>query len=439
MACLGRHKGLVILLGILVISTQSAFAQSTNDGSIYSRYGLGELRSFPSSQIQAMGGGGTGVWSYNFVNFSNPGSWSYQDPTRAAAGVRFDRIVATDGTNSTKRSMTAGALNAFQLSFPIIRHRLGLAFTFEPYSRVNYIVQTVGQSITDPTILDSTLFEINYEGNGGLQKIRGGLGYRFSPNLSVGASVDFIFGITEEAQRTRFLSLNYQETLVATSTRQIGLSGTLGLLYTKSQIFRESDNISLGATLTLPTALDGNRSIVLGKSLDRDTLGVTLKGTTDLPLGTSFGVAYQNDFRWTFVADVRYEPWSKFKSDLFYPGYNVVEGTSSFSDRLRVSAGAEWIPAGADFLESYVKRIGYRLGVYYDQAYVSPSQDVDLNTIALTGGFSFPTMLPGSRFDLNFEIGRRGTTSHNLVQDLFYGFSATLNVGERWFLDRKLN
>ena len=82
--------------------------------------------------------------------------------------------------------------------------------------------------------------------------------------------------------------------------------------------------------------------------------------------------------------------------------------------------------------------IAYRLGFYYDQTYVSPVAGTDINTIALTGGFSLPALLAGTRLDINFEVGTRGTTDGNLVHDRLYGVSATLNIGERWFVKRKL-
>ena len=104
----------------------------------------------------------------------------------------------------------------------------------------------------------------------------------------------------------------------------------------------------------------------------------------------------------------------------------------------RVGNRMELTEAGTNLLESYFKRVAYRLGFYYDHAYVTPVAGTDINTIALTGGFSPPALLAGTRLDINFEVGTRGTTDDNLVRDRFFGVSATLNVGERWFVKRKL-
>ncbi|MFQ5572462.1 MAG: OmpP1/FadL family transporter [Rhodothermales bacterium] len=431
-----RCRLFLLAVGLLFGLTVSATAQSRDDGSLYSRFGLGELRLFTTSQAQAMGGGGTALWSFNYANFGNPATWGHQVLVRASAGIRFDGLEITDADNNTKR-LSNGSLNAVQFSLPLRTNKLGVGFGFEPYSRTNYRVQTTGALITDPTIQDTTLYQISYEGTGGLQQVRGGIGYRITDNLSLGASVDVIFGIIEEGQRTTFESFDFIETNLAASTRMFGVTGTLGALFTTSDLLSENDNLMIAAAFTLPASLNGDRALTLGESLDRDTLGTEIEGTLDLPYSARFGLAYVSNNRWTFVADARYEPWSEFKSELSLPGYTP-DGTSLFQDRLRLSGGVEWLPAGSDQLEPFLKRVAYRFGFYYDQAYVTPVANADINTIALTGGFSIPGLLPGTRLDINFEAGTRGTTDQQLVRDTFYGVSATFNIGERWFLKRKL-
>lgn len=429
-------QGLLLLFLFFGVAP-TASAQSRDDGSLYSRFGLGQLQEFSSSQIQAMGGGGTALWSYNYLNFSNPATWSRQIVTRASLGVRLDGLQTTDAAHNTKE-LTAGSFNAAQFSFPLMQDKLGIAFSFEPYSRVNYRVQTTGQLISDPVAQDTSSFSINYEGTGGLQQIRGGAGVRIANGVRVGASVDVIFGILEEGQRTTFADTpGFTETNLATSTRLVGVTGTLGALFTTSNLLRDADDLSVAASLTLPTNLNGNRALTLGESLDRDTLGAQIKGNLDLPLSASIGLAYQTDNRWAFVADALYAPWSDFQSDLSWPGFTP-GGTNRFQDRLRLSAGVELLPAGRDQLASYLERVGYRLGFYYDQAYISPVEGIDINMMAVTGGLSLPSLFPGTHLDLNLEVGTRGTTDQNLVRDLFYGVSATLSIGERWFVQRKL-
>ena len=428
----------IVLPIVLLLLGDAAVAvgQFREDGSVYSRFGLGELRSFSSSQTQAMGGGGTALWSYNYTNLDNPASWSRQVLVRAVAGMRLDGIRATD-TNNNVKTLHSGSLGAVQFGVPLKNDRLGLALAFEPFSRTNYLITMQNVLITDPTLGDTTSYRIDYEGTGGLQLARIGLGVQVVPGFSVGAGIDFLFGITAETRRTSFASTDFTQTVLSNNTRAGGVTGSIGVIASRTGILAEQDDISVAARLRLPATLQQTRTRTLGESLNRDTLGTDIRGDSRLPLSARFGVAYHLDNRWAFTADWLYEPWSAFESDLELPGYTP-GGASGFRDRSRISGGIEWQPGGANLLESYFERVAYRLGIYYDGSYVAPAEDVDLTTRALTGGFSLPALLAGARMDVNFEFGSRGATDGLHIRDRFITVSATLNVGERWFVKRKL-
>lgn len=413
-----------------------AAAQRSDAGSIYSRFGIGQLESFASSQSQGLGGGGAALWTYNYPTFDNPASLSRQVVVRAVGGLRMQRLTVENAAGSSS-TLNSGSLGAVQFGLPILTDRLGMGFSFTPYSRVNYRVQTRGELITDPLQQDTSQYRINYEGSGGLQELSVGGGYRVTDALSLGASADMIFGIIEDGRRTTFEGGGFAETNLTTSTQVRGLTATAGALYTLSNFIREQDDLNLGLSFRLPTMLDADRSRTLGESLDRDTLAADLEGSLDLPWSLRAGVSYRTDNRWTATVNARYEPWSQFESDFAFPGF-VPGGASQMDDRLRVSGGVEVVPAGSDQLAPFFQRIAYRLGAYYDQSYVTPNEDLSLRTVALTGGVGIPTTFPGTHLDVNLEVGTRGSAENTYVRDLFIGLSATLNVGERWFTERKL-
>ena len=435
-------RRLLCLLFLLAVPATMAAAQGSNDGSLYSRFGLGELHSFASPQIQALGGGGTGLLSFNYVNFQNPASWSDQVLTRVAAGMQVQRLQVTDSTDVTSR-LSQGTLNAVQFSFPLLSRQLGLGISFAPYSRVSHSFQVGGRLDAAPSTSDTTSYDVIYAGSGGLQQISAGLGYRLSRYVSFGASVDFVFGVLENIRRTEFpAGTSYTNTSVTTSTRLYGATGTIGTLIAVPRLLSERDLFSVGAAITLPTSLQGNRVRTLGdpqdpRSVERDTLGVATSGSVHLPFSAQLGATYQPDNRWMLVVDGLYEPWTQFESDFAFGGYEPEE-TNLFRDRLRGSAGIEFLPAGSDLLAPYLKRVAYRIGGYYDRSYVAPAADVELRTIALTSGLSLPTLFPGTHLDITFEVGTRGATELNLVRDMFYRLSANINFGERWFEQRKL-
>lgn len=429
-------RSAVMLGACLLFTALSALAQGRTDGSIYSRFGLGELYTYSSSQMQAMGGGGVASHSLNYSTFINPASWGDQVVTRASMGFLLQSVSATDAADNTS-SVSSGNLNAIQFSFPLYDRRMGVAVGFAPFSRVSHNVRQDGSLVTNPDDGTETDYSIFFEGSGGLQSITAGLGYRFGPHLSLGANADFIFGILRESQRTRFVGGDFAETVISTSTRLVGATGTVGVLASFQDLLREDDDFSVGATITLPTTLSGDRVNTLGESTAGDTLGTTRTGSIDLPLRLRAGVAYAFSDRVNMVSDVLFEPWSNFESEFSLPGY-APNGINLFKDRIRASAGIEFLPAGNDFFASKLARITYRLGFYVDQSYVSPTLDQDLQTLAVTAGFGIPAITPGTRVDINFELGTRGTTDDNLVRDTFFRFAINANVGERWFQRQKL-
>ncbi|GIV61603.1 MAG: hypothetical protein KatS3mg044_0469 [Rhodothermaceae bacterium] len=431
---LPSSRCLLLCVLLALPGLRSGYAQQTNDGSIYSRFGLGELRTFYSSQIQAMGGGGTGFPSFNAMNLSNPASWGAQVLTRVSGGLFYENIQATDASDARSR-LASGTFNGVHISFPLKSQTLGVGLAFVPFSRVSYRVAVEG-TLPATDGLEEVPYVVNYKGNGGLQQIVGGFGWQINNHIAAGAAAHFIFGILEERRETRFASGAYQRADVANATRLAGITGTGGVLIRLPGVFRQQDALSVGLTLTLPATLTGTRVRTLETSVEADTLGGELSGKVHLPYGLGFGVAYRPDLRWTFIADARYEPWSTFESDFTFPGYTP--GGHSLQDRLRLSAGIEFLPAGRDLLASYFRRTAYRIGFYVDRSYASPLPEETIRTFALTGGLSLPTLNAGTRIDLNVELGTRGTTERGLIRDRFIRIGVNLNLGELWFVKRKL-
>lgn len=436
------------LLAFLAVCTLPVHAQSTTDagqagqGSIYSRYGLGMLQDFSSSQADALGGGAYGLRSLNYNAMANPALWSDQVFTRVLAGARFEAIDATDASGQSS-TLSTGSLDALQFSFPIYKRTLGVGISFQPYSRANYETIRTGRVITGATGQDTLDYQIDFEGVGGLQQLRGGAGFRINDALSVGASVDVIFGILEQTRNTTFPQTDQlAPAFVTDRVRLSGVTGTVGAHLSLASVFMDDDALSLGSSVTLPASLTGERTLALGETLGADEVGSPTDGSVDLPMRTRVGAAYQFDERWTFVADGLYEPWSNFESDFdaqaLFSSTFPVGGEATMNDRWRVSTGVEVVPAGDDQLAGYFARTGYRVGGYVEQMYVRPNRDVDLRAYAATFGLSLPTSLSGTRIDLNGTVGMRGTTNRNLVRDIFYGVSLYLNFGERWFQERKL-
>ena len=421
----GHH--IFIVLTTLVL-TNTAHGQSRDDGSLYSRYGIGELTSFASSQAQALGGASTALYSYNYMNFSNPATWSRQTLVRIAVGAQFDQLRARDAVGRNKQ-LTRGSFNALQVGLPLLSGKLGLGISYEPYSRIHYEVSTSGTLVSQRE--GNFSYQVHHGGSGGLHQARIGFGLKLTPWASVGASTDFLFGIIEESRRTIYANENLLETNLTGSTRLFGVTPSAGV----SVWFDGQDyEFVLAASGTLPATLDGTRTQTLGESLNLDTLGTSDKGKIKLPARLRGGLSLRYQNRWLITTEIRHEPWSTVSNSTPFAAFE----SANLRDRTRYSMGVEFIPAGTSVQAGYFSRTAYRLGVYRDKLYVSPVANRNVMVTAITGGFGLPTLFLGTRLDISFEIGTRGATDYNLIRDRFIGVSATLNIGERWFVKRRL-
>ncbi len=427
-----RNCLFIVIIPLLLV--HAAQGQGRDDGSFYSRYGLGELSSFSSSQAQALGDAGVALFSYDYMNFSNPATWSRQTLVRVAVGAQFDHLRAEDGAGRNEEFMR-GNFNALQIGVPLFSSKLGLGLSYEPYSRIDYKVSSTGIFTDSLQLTDVDVpYRTNYEGSGGLHLARIGIGVRLTSWASIGASADFLFGITEEARRTTFQSNNFQnflETNLSSSIRMTGITPSMGIAVS---LDGEDYELTLAASGRLPVTMEGTRTVTLGESLNLDTLGTAYNGDIKLPYQFRGGASFRYQFRWLFSAEILHEPWSTASTSLPVEAYH----SNHLRDRTRFSGGIEFIPAGNALQATYLRKVAYRLGFYRDNLYISPVEGRDITVSAVTGGFGLPTLLFGSRIDLSFEIGTRGSTNYNLIRDRFIRVSATLNIGERWFVKRRL-
>ena len=423
------HRYGWLLIVLLLVATPVA-AQNSNDGSVYSRFGIGQRHTFLSGKSQAMGGGGYALSSSLYPNPVNPASLSDQFLVRFAGGLSYQTITTSaDGFESGR--LASGSLSAIHMAFPLIASKLGVGLSLAPYTRVSYRIQDTGSVSPDPDVNQPSAFINEFSGNGGLYEFSGGTGYRVRDGLSVGARASLIFGILEESKSTRFNDSRFVDRTVRESTRLRGATATFGARYVIPGL-PSGKSLVIGTTVTLPTTLDGERSSALTTSVGRDTLGTTTKGDITLPIHVGAGLAFQPKRSWTILADMTWEEWTSMESDFSLPGMTT-GADNGLSDRLRLSTGVEFWPAAGRPFPSYGARIAYRLGVYSDRAYASPDPATVIRSVGLTGGLSIPSLIPGTTIDLNLDVGQRGQTSGGLVKDRYVRFGLNINFGERWF------
>ncbi len=117
-----RSAWVVLLMALL---PGMASAQNSNDGSVYSRFGLGQRHTFMSAKSQAMGGGGYALSSSLYPNPLNPASLPDQILTRFAGGLSYESIT-TSADGFTSGRLASGSLSGVHMTFPLLASRLGL-------------------------------------------------------------------------------------------------------------------------------------------------------------------------------------------------------------------------------------------------------------------------------------------------------------------------
>ncbi len=394
-------------------------------GSLYSVFGLGDLSYLPSSQSSGMGYVGVAVPSSLYINRINPAMLSAINTTRIVGDLSYTGFSAQGNLGSTYQAFTG--FNGAGFAVPI--WKTVFATGLYPYSRLDYNQRQTGRLELPET--DTTALEYRYRGIGGLSTVPLALAFtpynnRFRGTVRLGVSVNIIFGTIE---RTRETFLGGALTPQLTNTieeRASGTTFTLGGSYTKPRLFSRTDLLTLGASFTTASTLNGERRDFISGNGISDTLQSPTNAVT-LPSTLALGVSYLND-AYLLGLDVVVQNWSAFQ----YFGEDVSYTRNSF----RLGIGGEKQPS-RERRAGFFQRIAYRAGAYYHQTPLRLA-GTSIDEIGFTAGVGIPVSGEFSRFDINFEYAMRGTTAQNLIQENIFRVRFALNAGELWFQKRKI-
>ena len=80
----------------------------------------------------------------------------------------------------------------------------------------------------------------------------------------------------------------------------------------------------------------------------------------------------------------------------------------------------------------------YRAGVRFEKTGLKINNET-INEFGISFGVGIPVGRVFSNANLGFEVGQRGTTKQNLIQENFIKFQISLSLNDRWFEKRKFN
>ena len=82
--------------------------------------------------------------------------------------------------------------------------------------------------------------------------------------------------------------------------------------------------------------------------------------------------------------------------------------------------------------------MNYRAGLRYDKTGLIINGK-EINNFGITFGLGLPLGGSFSNINIGFELGRRGTTDANLIEETYLKFGVGLSLNDRWFQKRKIN
>ncbi|RUA16610.1 MAG: hypothetical protein DSY83_05395, partial [Flavobacteriia bacterium] len=184
----------------------------------------------------------------------------------------------------------------------------------------------------------------------------------------------------------------------------------------------------------------GSFSLSTGSNIeviDVDLDATNLRNTElKIPTRTTVGLGLGEDRKWFLGGEYSFQQFSDFENRFLGPS-NV-----SYNNASTMAFGGYWIPNyGA--LTGYFKRVTYRAGLRYDRTGLEVNNK-EINNFGITFGLGLP--LSGATLDtffsnlnLGFELGRRGTTDANLIEESYLKINVGISLNDRWFRKTKIN
>lgn len=423
-----------VTAALLLFPGGFVFAQDgTYSGySPYSVYGIGELSAGGTATTRMMGGAGIGMRNRRILNLLNPAAVTARDSLSFMADFSMsatNTLYQQDGFTSAHNTFNISSL---ALSFPIWRSSAMLV-GLTPVSNMGYHFST---TVTDPALVGRVgNVEYTSSGSGSVYQLIIAGGATFWNRLSVGAEFQYYFGNLSKATTLTFEETSQRDIDNGFNLSLHSPSLKLGVQYETAL----PDNLFLtaGATWRMKAPLRGyvdDYQIATVSSVS-DTLRFqtdTLARSVSLPQELGFGLSLRKGDRWAANLDFTLADWtaSGFDAQRGFANKGALPFAASVSRSIR--GGFEFTPNRYD-ARYYLRRVTYRGGAYYNQAYYRVGGH-RIDAYGLTFGLTLPI---NNRLyngvSLGLELGRRGSIADGLVRETYVNFHIGFNIHDIWF------
>lgn len=394
-------------------------------GSLYSRFGVGDVQYFVSPQAIGMGGAGLATGSSKYINAQNPSLLGYIDQTRISGQILFStHSLESDFSSATQ---TEGNFNGTALAIPIDRFVVSVGLY--PYSLFNYDQSETGK-INVPTG-EAVSYQSDFEGTGGLSTIPISFGIHLmeSPSLGslyFGTAYNFIFGTFEKNVTTEYSDFSYETSEKYERDNVNGANYTLGFTYEFPKgLLLKNDKLSIGGFYSAKETLNADREIILSTAAGTDTIQTDNGNDLTIPQRFGLGLAYAFNSKLMLAFDYQTQKWSSLK---FFD-----DDVSFRKNASRVGGGIEYEPTSLR-RSGFFKKLTYRLGAYVLNHNIK-IQNEAINEYGFTLGFGIPLADGNSIIDIGLEYALKGTRDAQLIQEDIFRISISMSAGDTWFLE----
>lgn len=405
-----------------------AVVAQTSSNSPYTRYGFGELSDQNFGNSKAMGGIAYGLRNGFQINAANPASYTAID----SLTFLFDAGMSLQNTNFQENGVKTNAKNSrvdyIAMQFRLFK-RMAMTAGFLPFS-------TVGYNMSQTKVIAKDEYGNNisslaqYSGDGGLQQVFVGLGYKVFDNLSVGANFSYLYGDITHTASTTFSNSNAFSSVRSDKISISDYKIDLGLQYTHR--FGKKHAVNVGAVYSFGHDLNSDgfmyqetynsSSVIQGQTAD------SISNAFGLPSTFGAGVTYVYDNRLTVGADLTYQNW---KDVDFY------NKKGNFSNRTKVSFGAEYLPNPVS--RNYLNRIRYRVGAHYATPYTKVNGLESNRGYGVSFGFGLPIFQSKSILNISGQYVKMSPKIKGMLEENVLRLNIGLTFNERWFMKWKVD
>jgi hypothetical protein len=405
-----------LILLITLVTSINIFASG---GSIYTRYGVGDIINSSSSRLMSLGGLGYALQNSDYLSDLNPANWHKIYATRLEANFLLNGINLDDGIK--KSNYSKGIFNGLKIGIPIERD-LGIAMVMG-VSPETFVQYEVVNSVSNSSIENYTT---TYEGNGGINRLFWGVSYKLPFDFVLGASFDYYMGKIRYNSIITFASNSeYNNSSIRKQREYKGIGYNIGLLSPDlNKIFKidKIQDLRLGVAFKYVSNVKTDTSLYIG-SLLGEKLVEKIPVYTHLPYKIGLGISFIFDQNYLFIIDYANQPWSEYR-------FNN-QKDPNLRNYQKISLGVEHRNSVTRF-STFAEQIILRGGIGYEQTQYKIN-GTGIDYFYLTAGLSLPLMFENT-VDIGVTAGLRGKKENALIKETVYNLSISFSFGELWFI-----